>query len=124
MDLSACLPSAPLQKVIARTKRVLGMSWGEFGAYLRVSPRTLHRVMAATQIGVHAADHMAIRLGLHPVLLWPSEWPIPEVAPATNGTRPGTGAAAKAKKRAPADQLQRAAPASGCKASESGPVRP
>ncbi|MGH2705893.1 MAG: hypothetical protein ACRDJ4_12610 [Actinomycetota bacterium] len=74
MDLSPRLPTAPLQRAIVLKKRSLGMSWEELGDYLAVTPRTLHRVMSCRWIGFFAADHMAIRLGLHPALLWPSAW--------------------------------------------------
>ncbi len=90
-DPTAYLPAAPIQRVIARKKRLSGMSWGEFGDHLGVSPRTLHRVMAATRIGAYAADHMSVRLGLHPFLLWPTEWPLGDTAPAANGPDEGAG---------------------------------
>lgn len=74
MGLCTHLPAAPLKRAIANKKRSLGMSWGDLGRHLGVTERTLQRVMADRSIGVYSADHMAIRLGLHPALLWPKEW--------------------------------------------------
>lgn len=74
MDLCSRLPSAPLQRVVDLKRRSLGKSVEEMGEYLGVTSRTLHRLMNCRWIGVFAADHMAIRLGLHPALLWPREW--------------------------------------------------
>lgn len=74
MELCSRVPAAPLKRAIVRKKRSLGMSWEELGHYLGVTERTLQRLMAYGSIGVYSADHMAIRLGLHPTLLWPREW--------------------------------------------------
>jgi cyanate lyase len=74
MELCSKLPAAPLKRAIVRKKRSLGMSWEELGNYLGVTERTLQRLIAYRSIGVYSADHMAIRLGLHPTLLWPKEW--------------------------------------------------
>lgn len=74
MDLCSRLPARPLQRAVDLRRRSLGMSLEEMGLYLGVTGRTLHRLMGSPWIGVYAADHMAIRLGLHPSLLWPKEW--------------------------------------------------
>jgi len=74
MNLCSRLPARPLQRAVDLRRRSLGMSLDQFGAYLGVTGRTLHRLMGSRWIGIYAADHMAIRLGLHPALLWPKEW--------------------------------------------------
>lgn len=87
MELCSQLPAAPLKRAIVRKKRSLGMSWEELGRYLGLTERTLQRVMSYRSIGVYSADHMAIRLGLHPALLWPREW----TALATRGSQKTKG---------------------------------
>lgn len=84
MELCSILPAAPLKRALVRKKRYLGMSWEELGSYLGVTERTLQRVMDYRSIGVYSADHMAIRLGLHPALLWPKEWTAVETRDSTN----------------------------------------
>jgi lambda repressor-like predicted transcriptional regulator len=74
MDLCTKLPATPLRQVIVRKKRVLDLTWEELACRLGVSDRTLWRVMTDPWIGICAADHMALRLGLHPSNLWPKEW--------------------------------------------------
>lgn len=74
MRLAAHVSAAPLQRLIVRMKDGLGISWDEFGQRVGVTPRTLQRVLASRTIGIYAADHMAVRLGSHPILLWPDEW--------------------------------------------------
>lgn len=74
MAFTTRLSTAPLQNMIARKKSILGVSWEELGSHLGISSRTLLRVMESESIGIYCADHMAIRLGSHPVLLWPREW--------------------------------------------------
>lgn len=74
MDLCSRLPADPLQRALVQKKRFLALSWGELGCHLGVTERTLQRVMSCRWIGVFAADHMAIRLGLHPAAIWPKEW--------------------------------------------------
>lgn len=72
MPLAPHLPAAPIKRLIVRKKG--RMPWGEFARKLGISSRTLQRVMAMKTIGLYAADHMAIRLGTHPALVWPDWW--------------------------------------------------
>lgn len=74
MDLCTRVPSRPLQRAVDLKRLSLGMSLEQFGSFLGVTSRTLHRLMSSSWIGVYAADHLAIRLGLHPALLWGLEW--------------------------------------------------
>lgn len=74
MRLAPHVPAAPLQRLIVRMKDGLGMTWHEFGQRVGITSRTLQRAMASKTIGIYAADHMAVRLGSHPILLWPDEW--------------------------------------------------
>lgn len=77
MELRTRLPAEPLQEAISHQKQLLDLTWEELGCRLGVTERTLQRVMAYKWIGPYAADHMAIRLGLHPSNLWPKEWGAP-----------------------------------------------
>jgi hypothetical protein len=83
MHLCSRLPASPLQRAIVQKKRFLALSWEELGCHLGVTERTLQRIMSCRWIGIFAADHMAIRLGLHPAVLWPKDWG----APAVRGVR-------------------------------------
>jgi cyanate lyase len=74
MDLCSRLPANPLQRAIVQKKLSRDLSWEELGRQLGVTERTLQRIMSYRTIGVFAADHMAIRLGLHPTAIWPKEW--------------------------------------------------
>jgi plasmid maintenance system antidote protein VapI len=71
MPTFARLPAAPLQRELARQRRVLAVTWAELAARLDISERTLARLLAAQDLAEPVADRMACRLGLHPVLLWP-----------------------------------------------------
>jgi hypothetical protein len=70
------LPAAPLQRALVATKRSRELTWEELACHLGVSSRTLARIMSAEKVKVSLADHMSLRLGLHPVLLWPNEWQV------------------------------------------------
>jgi plasmid maintenance system antidote protein VapI len=74
MPTFARLPAAPLQRELARQRRVLAVTWAELAARLDISERTLARLLAARDLAEPVADRMACRLGLHPVLLWPRLW--------------------------------------------------
>lgn len=74
MNRSARLPAAPLVRELDRQRRVLDVTWVEFALRLRISDRTLARLLRARDIAEPVADRMACRLGLHPVLLWPRLW--------------------------------------------------
>lgn len=74
MELRPRLPADPLKQAIARKKQLHNLTWEELGSQLGVTERTLQRVMSYRWVGVYAADHMALRLGLHPANLWPKEW--------------------------------------------------
>lgn len=67
------LPAEPLQAELRRA-RPDWMSWKAFAVRLGVSSRTLARVMAATDLAPEWADRLALRLGLHPAIVWPEEW--------------------------------------------------
>lgn len=68
------LPAGPLQRELCRRRRFLGMTWAELAVWLRISDRTLSRLLHARDLAEPVADRMACRLGLHPVLLWPHQW--------------------------------------------------
>lgn len=70
------LPAAPLKRELRRARRNYGVTWDELAVRLHVSSRTLTRLLAARDVSEHTADRMACRLGLHPVLIWPRQWPL------------------------------------------------
>lgn len=74
MPYPARLPSAPLKRELRRVRRVHRLTWDELAVRLRVSDRTLARLLRSSDVAEQVGDRMACRLGLHPVLLWPNEW--------------------------------------------------
>lgn len=74
MDLCNRLPAEPLKARLLLSKGSRKATWDELAIRVGVSSRTLMRVMAANTLSPFIADRMAIRLGLHPVLIWLSEW--------------------------------------------------
>ncbi|HEV8663679.1 MAG TPA: helix-turn-helix transcriptional regulator [Candidatus Methylomirabilis sp.] len=68
------LPAAPLHRVLRRLRAAESLTWEELAAQAGVTPRHLFRLLAAERISEGVADRIACRLGLHPVLLWPTEW--------------------------------------------------
>lgn len=74
MDACNRLPADPLKDRLLKSKGSRGTTWDELAQRVGVSSRTLMRVMSATTVSECVADRMAIRLGLHPVLIWPAEW--------------------------------------------------
>lgn len=68
------LPATPLQGLIQLKMDSREMTIPDMARQLGVSTRQLQRVMAADEIGHFAADHICIRFGLHPALIWPREW--------------------------------------------------
>lgn len=69
------LPAGPLKRELRRARRTHGDTWDELAVRLHVSARTLTRLLRARDVAEQVADRMACRLGLHPVLIWPREWP-------------------------------------------------
>lgn len=74
MQLCTRLPAAPIQRALLRTRISLGLCWEEMAVRLGMSSRTLMRVMSSRTVSPYVGDHVAIRLGTHPALLWPKEW--------------------------------------------------
>jgi lambda repressor-like predicted transcriptional regulator len=70
-------PAAPLVRALRRSRRP-GETLGQFAGRLGVSQTSLEGVLRRKVIGDVAADRWAVVLGLHPVLLWPDQWPISE----------------------------------------------
>lgn len=68
------LPAAPLQRVLRRMRAAESLTWDELAERAGVTSRHLFRLLAAPDVSERAADRIACRLGLHPVLLWPDEW--------------------------------------------------
>lgn len=69
------LPAAALHRALSRARQLYGLAWDELAERLGISFRTLIRLLAAQDLSLSVADGMAVRLGLHPVLLWPDHWP-------------------------------------------------
>ena len=77
MTTEACeasFPTAPLVQALGRSRRP-GETLAQFAARLGVSTASLEAVLRRKVIGDLAADRWAVLLGLHPVLLWPEQWP-------------------------------------------------
>ncbi len=84
MGYQTRLPAAPLKRELRRARRSYGDTWDELATRLRVSSRTLNRLLGARDVAEPVADRMACRLGLHPVLIWPREWLAPPRPRAAN----------------------------------------
>ena len=70
----AGLPAEALHLALSQARLRYGLAWDELAERLDISFRTLIRLMSARTVTPVVADRMAVRLGLHPVLLWPDEW--------------------------------------------------
>jgi hypothetical protein len=70
----AGLPAEALHLALSRARLRYGLAWDELAERLDISFRTLLRLMSAQTVTPVVADRMAVRLGLHPVMLWPDEW--------------------------------------------------
>lgn len=57
--------------------RFAGMSAAEIAELLGVTPRTVSRWRNGGTIEPATADRLACYLGMHPVEMWPHEWPRP-----------------------------------------------
>ena len=64
------LPAEVLHLALSRVRQRYGLAWDE----LDISFGALLRIMSAETVTSDVADRMAVRLGLHPVVLWPDEW--------------------------------------------------
>lgn len=87
MPLCSRLPAEPLKQVLRHTMRARSLCWELLAARLGVSSRTLFRVMEAKTISPYVGDHIAIRLGTHPALIWPMEWGRASAPRSTGGER-------------------------------------
>ncbi len=74
MNLCSHLPARPLKRALLAVMKARSLCWEELAVRLGVSSRTLLRVMAATSVSPYVGDHIAIKLGTHPALIWPDEW--------------------------------------------------
>ena len=70
----AGLPAEALHLALSTVRQRYGLAWDELADRLDISFRTLLRIMSARTVTPVVADRMAVRLGLHPVILWPDEW--------------------------------------------------
>lgn len=68
------LPAAPLHRVLRRLRADESLTWDQLAEHAGVTPRHLFRLLAARDVSERVADRISCRLGLHPVLLWPTEW--------------------------------------------------
>lgn len=66
-------PVTPIRELLGR-RHARGESWEAIARRLGVCERSLFRLLSAKEIGQAAADEWALRLGLHPALLWPDRW--------------------------------------------------
>ena len=68
------LPAAPLRRVLLRIRTSESLTWDQLAERVGVSNRHLFRLLAARDVNERVADRIVCRIGLHPVLLWPSDW--------------------------------------------------
>jgi transcriptional regulator GlxA family with amidase domain len=68
------LPAAPLQRVLLRLRAGQSLTWDQLADQAGVSSRHLFRLLAARDLSEQVADRITCRLGLHPALLWPTQW--------------------------------------------------
>lgn len=68
------LPAAPLQRVLRTLRANESLTWDQLAERAGVTPRHLFRLLAARDVSERVADRVVCGLGLHPVLLWPTEW--------------------------------------------------
>lgn len=71
----AVLPIGPLVDEVERRRRASGASWTALCRSAGVCRRSMARWLARGDLPAAAADRLAVALGLHPVMLWPNEWP-------------------------------------------------
>jgi plasmid maintenance system antidote protein VapI len=69
------LPAAPVKRVLKRLQALESLTWEELAERVGVTERHLCRILAARELSEHVADRISCRIGLHPLLLWPKEWP-------------------------------------------------
>ena len=69
------LPAAPLKRVLKRLQASESLTWEELADRIGVTERHLCRILAARKLSERVADRISCRIGLHPLLLWPKEWP-------------------------------------------------
>lgn len=67
------LPAAPLKDEIRR-KIGRGQSVEQIATRIGICPRTIDHLLADQWVSDLRADRMALALGLHPAILWPTEW--------------------------------------------------
>jgi hypothetical protein len=70
----AGLPAEALHLALSRARQRYGLAWDELAERLDISFQTLLQIMSATTVTPVVGDRMAVRLGVHPVILWPDEW--------------------------------------------------
>jgi hypothetical protein len=68
------LPAEALQRALSQARQLYRLGWDELADRLDISFGALLRLMSAKVVSPLVADKMAVRLGLHPVMLWPDEW--------------------------------------------------
>lgn len=68
------LPAEALHLALSRARLRYGLTWDELAELLDISFGTLLRIMSAETVTPDVGDRMAVRLGIHPVMLWPDEW--------------------------------------------------
>lgn len=71
---TAGLPAEALHLALSRARQQYGLAWDELADRLGLSFGSLLRIMSAETVTPEVADRMAVRLGLHPFVLWPDEW--------------------------------------------------
>lgn len=70
--MAATFDAGPVRDLLALRASEAGVGVNQLADVLRVSRRTLQRVMTRDRLRWDSADHLAVALGHHPSELWPS----------------------------------------------------
>lgn len=70
--MTAFFPVQPARALLLTRAAEQNLTVSELALILRLPRRTLHRVLASTNLRWDTADRVAIALGHHPYELWPT----------------------------------------------------
>ena len=70
----ARLPAAPLRRVLLRLRDAETLTWDELADRAGLTTRHLFRLLGAQSVSELVGDRISCQLGLHPALVWPTQW--------------------------------------------------
>ena len=77
------VPSEPARLLLRARAELNDVPMTEVGDVLGLPRRTLHRLLASSQLRWDTADRVAVALGQHPSELWPDWFDRPTASPTT-----------------------------------------